>query len=142
MNGRTLLAALLACLVAFAAPAAPPAADGPAATPLAGTVAGPQQDSAPAQALIALEAERVEAIAAFDWGQRADYGARLLAYNRLLQDFDLRELALRADVLDELGRPEEAARLRAERDDKPTTAPSQAQVVPHAAPTGAEEETR
>ena len=134
MNGRTLLASFLACLVAFAAPAARAAADGQVATPLAGTDAGPQLAETPLQALAALEAEREEAIAAFDWGARADYGERLLAYNRMLLDFARRDLALREARLLELGRVAEAERLRAERERSLAAVEPQPQLAPHPAP--------
>jgi hypothetical protein len=138
MNGRWLLALLVACALTGAAtgaeaPAAP--ADG-SATAL-GTETPPAAD-----ALTALEQERMEAIEAFDWGQRADFGVRLLDYNRLLRDFDLRELALRADWHEAQGRPQEAARLRAEREVKLAAVPPQPQAVPHAAPGAAEEVTQ
>lgn len=114
MNGRTLLAAFLACLVASAFAVSAPVKDSVAASP-AGTEATLQSDTVPTLALDALEAEREQAIAAFDWGERAEFGTRLVAYNTLLKDFDRRELALREDALRAAGRLDDAERLRAER---------------------------
>jgi hypothetical protein len=85
-------------------------------------------------ALGALEEERVAAIEAFDWGQRADFGERLLAYNELMKDFELRELELRAGFLDELGLNEDAARLRSEYDNRQAGKEALPQAVEHDAP--------
>lgn len=92
----------------------------------------------PAAALQALERERAQAIATFDWGKRADFGARLLEYDRLVKSFDRRDLALRADWLVAEGQPEKAARLRAESKAQLDAAEAQLQSAPLPAPAATE----
>lgn len=141
MNGRFMpilaaIALLPPCVAAeLAEEAVPPA-------PEALALAASMQQTPSSHELLALDKERDEAIAAFDWGGRTEFGARLLAYNQLMSHFDLRELTLRADWHEAQGRPQEAARLRAEREAKLAAVPPQPQAVPHTAPGAAEEVTR